>query len=265
MTAILGYKNRLTGKGTWTDVGTAFATSPPLANLGTIQTPAPAAEFTGTGAEFQFEAKDASDAAESFTIRVLVLIGMSIPDGATIEWKESDGTSIATQTWSRFKNRPANSYIVLDADQTVDTIRCEISGIASGTYRIAAAFAGQAWEFDQEAAFNWRGQSAASVTRISGTDWPFADTRRRGIPVQAFGNRGKILGVDRDGNEHTGDDAETVLNSIGRYGQCIVIPSQVSQDTIDALAIYGLLDSVGNPEHVDGDVFRVTFDVLESR
>lgn len=262
----VGYKNRLTGLGAWTQEGTAFSASPPLANLGTKQVPTPAAEFTGDTATFVFAAQDGAGAAESFTTDVLALMALQdIPDGATITWKDGANVVIASETWSRFKNRAANSYILLDTPVTLDTIKCTIAGAGAGLHWIGAAFAGQSWEYDQVGRWAGANQSSASITRISGTDWTFADVRRRGFPVEAFGTRGEILGVNADGTEYSGDDAETMLHEIGLYGQMILFPSTRSANDIRATAIYGVLDSVGNPEHAENGIHKVKFRVLESR
>jgi hypothetical protein len=263
----IAYDNRLFGTGAWTDNSSpdTFASTPPIENLGTPQTPGPFAEFDGDTADFSFEAQDATETAEDFTVRVLALIGMDLPDGITITWYDESDTQLATQTWNRYKNRPRNSYIVLDSDQTTNTVRCAISGAGSGTHRIAAAWAGPAWIIGQGAGYQMRNQSDARIERVSGTDWAWAGVRRRGVPFTIFGNRGEIRGVNYDGTEYTSDDAETILHTIGLYGPVIACESSKSQNTIDALTIYGRLDSAGDPEHLDGDVWSVGFRVLESR
>lgn len=255
----VAYNNRLTGAGTWTDTGASFAADPPLANLGTIQVPSPHAEFTGDTAAFEFAA------GADFTVRVLALLGHTLPDGAIVTFSDEADVQIASHTVARFKTRPNNVILLLGADETISTIKVSISGAGTGTHRIAAMFAGPAKVFDQTAGFAYSDQSDGQVIRIGGTDWPFIGTRRRGIPVQAIGTRGEVLGINRDGTEYTGTDWVTMLETAGQFGQVIVSPSAISQKTIDALAIYGLLDSPGEPEHVEGDVFRVGFRVLESR
>jgi len=255
----LAYDNRVTSDGTWTDNGASFAADPPIENLGTIQTPSPHAEFDGDTASFQFAAGSA------FTVRLLALIGHTLPDGATVTWKDESDVTIGSQTIARFKNRPQNSYVLLSAEDSISTIKCAISGAGSGTHRIASVFAGPAITFGQAAGFGYRNQSQGSITRISGTDWPFVDVRRRGIPIQWTGQQGEIIGVNRDGTEYAGDDAETILQTVGQYGQVIVAPLSKTQAEIDATAIYGLMDSAGEPEHVDGGIMRVQFTVVESR
>lgn len=258
MTAYIGYSNAALDA-TFADVGSSFTTPPPLGNMGTMQVPNPSAEFSGATAEFSITF------AASSTIRLLALISMDIDDSATITWKDSGGSTIASQTWSQFKTRPKNSFIVLSADENHSSVNCAISGAGSGTHRIGAAFTGKAWEFDQLAGFGWSPQSSAARTGLDGTDWVTPATRRRGIPLAAIGDRGQILGVDESGTEHSGDDAETVLDAIGLHGQIIAIPSTVNQTTIDALSIYGTLNSVGAPEHLEADIYRVRLNVLESR
>lgn len=265
MTSVLAYSNRLFGKGTWTDVGTTFDTDPPIANLSTSQVPLPAAAFSGASAEFQFAALDAAGAAENFTARVLALLSMDIADGATITWKRSDDSVIATESWSRFKNRPANSILILGADETLDTIKCSITDAGTGAHRIGAAWAGPGWLFQLESGFRYRPQSSGNVTRVSGTDWPFADVRRRGIPVAANGSRGKILGVNDDGSEFAGMDAESVLYEARQFGPAIVVPGFATAAEIRGTSIYGLIDTVGEPENLSGPTWRVEFTVLESR
>lgn len=263
--AFLAYDNRALGYGTWTDNGSAFVTNPPIANLGTLQVPTPHAEFEGTSADFTFEALDESDAAETFTARVLALLGHNLPDGAGVTFKDGGGSTIGSLTVARFKNRPSNSYLVLSADESIDTLQIEISSANSGTNRIASVFAGPAWEFSLVRDQRYRAQSAGRVQRVGGTDWPYADVRRRGIPVTARGTMQEILGVDLDGNEYSGNDAETVLQDAQHYGAVIVIPTTATSAAIHATAIYGLIDSAGDAEHVDGDIWQMTFDVVESR
>lgn len=184
MTSKLADRNRLTGKGTWTDVGGTFAADPPLANLGTPEAPSPHAEFTGTTAEFSFAALDAEDAAETFSVQVLALIDHNLPDGALIEWKKADGSLLAARTWRRFGLRKLRSYIILPEPVSLDTIRCQISNVASGTYRIAAAFAGQIGLNEcSERGWNMRNTDTSAVTGIGTTDWAFARARKRGMPV----------------------------------------------------------------------------------
>jgi hypothetical protein len=263
--AFLAYNNRLFDYGTWTDNGSAFAATPPIANMGTPQVPTPHAEFEGATADFQFAALDESDAAENFTARVVALLGHNLPDGATITFKDEGGTTIGSATVSRFKNRPNNTIVVLSADQTINTLEVEIASANAGTNRIAAVWASEAWEFDLVRDQRYRAQSAGSVTRISGTDWPFSDTRRRGIPVTARGTMQEILGIDLDGNELSGNDAETVLQDARHYGPAIVIPTTITDAAIHATSIYGLIDSAGDAEYVGGDIWNMTFDVVESR
>jgi hypothetical protein len=153
----------------------------------------------------------------------------------------------------------------LSADESLSSLQVEIGSANSGTNRISAVWASPAWEFDLVKDQRYRAQSAGRVTRISGTDWPFADTRRRGIPVTARGTMQEMLGVDIDGNELSGDDAETVLQDARHYGPAIVIPTTITSAAIHATAIYGLIDSAGDAEHVDGDIWQMTFDVVESR
>jgi len=265
--SFLAYDNRLFGTGVWTDTDSAgtFATSPPIENMGTSQTPGPFAEFEGDTADFQFQAQDASGTAETFTVRLLALIGLDIDDGALISWSGDGGSAIASQTWSQYKNRPKNCYILLAADETHDTVSVSISGAGSGTHRIAAAWASPILSFDQSSGLNYRNQSSATIARVSGTDWPFADVRRRGAEYEFIGTRGETLGVNFDGTEYTDNDFETVMRTIGKYGPVIVSPSNATQTAIDALAVYGVLDSVGNAEQIEGDVMRARFTVLESR
>lgn len=184
MTSILADRNRLTGAGTWTDVGGTFAASPPLANLGTPEAPSPNAEFTGTTAEFSFAALDGAGAAETFAVQVLALIDHNLPDGALIEWRRPDGSLIAARTWRRFGLRKRRSYIILPAPISLDTIHCKISGVPSGTYRIAAAFAGQIGIQERtERGWQRTTQDASSVETVGTTDWAFARGRRAGLPV----------------------------------------------------------------------------------
>ena len=182
MSAALADRNRMLGNGTWTDVGGTFS-GPPIQNLGEHQTPSPRAEFTGTTAEFQFQALDAADAAETFKVQSLGLIGHTLPDGALIEWLRADGSLIAAQTWRRYSNRPRNSYILLPATETLDTIRCRITGVPSGTYGIAAAWAGELLYGRAERGWEQRNNDNSGVTRVDGTAWTFAASRQRGIPV----------------------------------------------------------------------------------
>lgn len=184
MSSKLADRNRLTGKGTWTDVGATFAADPPLANLGTPEAPAPNAEFTGTTAEFSFAALDAADAAETFSVQVLALIDHNLPDGALIEFKKADGTLLAARTWRRFGLRKLRSYIILPAPVSLDTIHCKITNVASGTYRIAAAFAGQIG-IEERSERGWRRNNAdgTAVGTVGQTDWAFARGRRSSIPV----------------------------------------------------------------------------------
>jgi len=184
MTAKLADRNRLTGKGIWTDLGGTFAADPPLANLGTPEAPSPHVEFTGTEAEFSFSALDAGDAAETFEVQVLALIDHTLPEGALIEWRRPEDTLIAAQTWRRFGLRKQRAYIILPDPVSLDTIRCKISGVASATYRIAAAFAGRIG-FAERVARGWEreGQDATQVNTVAATDWAFASARRVGQQV----------------------------------------------------------------------------------
>jgi len=125
----LAYDNRVTSDGTWTDNGASFAADPPIANLGTIQTPSPHAEFDGDTASFQFAAGSA------FTVRLLALIGHTLPDGATVTWKDESDVEIGSQTIARFKNRPQNSYVLLSAEDSISTIKCAIAGILGRRWR----------------------------------------------------------------------------------------------------------------------------------
>jgi len=220
------------------------------------QVPSPYAEWSGDSVSF-------SASFSSSSIRCLALLGHNLPDGATVTW--SSGSTLETRNVARFKTRPQNHFTLLDADQTLTSLTCSISGAGSGLHRIAAAFAGPVWVFDQISTFRWRPRSSASVTRIDGTDWTHSGTRRRLIPMSAIGNRGEMLGVNSDGTAYSGTDAETVFATAGLHGQVIACPSQVSQSAIDALAIYGTLASAGEVKHVEGDVFRARFDVLESQ
>lgn len=265
--AFLAYSNRMLGAGTFADTGSAYATSPPISNLGKPQTPSPHAEFTGASAEFSFQALDGAGSPETFSFQCLALIGHTLPDSAVITWKRgSDDSTIATQTWARFKNRPMNSIILLNSAITDEhTIKCAITSAGSGTKRIAAAWAGPVWSFQQIADFAWTNSSDAEITRISGTDWAWADTRRRGVPVTAIGTRGEIIGLNADGTEYSGNDAETVLHEAGVYQPVILCLSDTSATRIAATTIYGALDDAGTPEQVSGDVYRVSFSVTESR
>lgn len=255
---ILAYSNKAIGA-TITDLGSAFSTNPPISNMGTRQVPSPYAEFTGTSASFTVVSSTAED------VRVLALLSHTLPESAVITWKTTGGTTITSDTWNAYKNRPANSYAVLSAAQSLSGIRCDITGANSGTNRIGGVWFSKGWEFEQTAGFRWQPQSSARITRIDGTDWTTDGVRRRGIPITAIGTRGEIIGVGKDGTIYSGDDAETVLSTAGLYGPVIAIPSIANQNTIDATAIYGALDSPGSPEHIEGDVFRVSFRVLESR
>lgn len=184
MTAKLADRNRLTGAGTWTDVGGTFSADPPLANLGTPEVPSPNAEFTGTTAEFSFAALDSADAAESFGVQVLALVDHDLPDGALIEWTLSDGSLLAARTWRRFSLRKERSYIILPEPVTLNTIHCRISNVASGTYRIGAAFAGQVGiEEPSERGWVQRFQDLSHVVSAGSTDWAFARSRKQGLPV----------------------------------------------------------------------------------
>ena len=218
MSAALADRNRLLGRGAWTDLGGTFS-GPPIENLGEHQTPSPRAEFTGTTAEFQFEALDAADAAETFRVQSVGLIGLTLPDGALIEWLRADGSLIAAQTWRRFANRKTNSYVLLPVAEVLDTIRCRISGVASGTYGIAAAWAGDLLEADAEAGWEPQGNDNSDVARVDGTAWTFAASRQKGIRVSlplmtyddAFGvplpglNLGKpVWGVNNSTSETNG-------------------------------------------------------------
>lgn len=261
----VAYDNRLAGTGVWTDTAGTFVSDPPIDNLGTPQVPSPHAEFEGDTGEFSFAAQDNGGSADNFTVRLLALLGHTLPDGASVTFKDESDAILDAHTVARFKTRPNNLILLLDADETIHTLKCEISGAGTGTHRIASAFAGPAKVYGQSAGTGYRNQSDASVVRIGGTDWPFVGTRRRGLPVQATGTRGEVLGVNFDGTEYSGTDWVTLLETAGQYGQVIVAPSSKTQKTIDALAIYGLLDSVGEPEHVERDIFRIGFRVLESR
>lgn len=261
----IAYDNRLLGAGAWTDTGADFAASPPITNMSTPQTPAPFAQFSGDTADFEFEAQDAAGAAENFTVRVLALIGHNLADGTSITWKDEAGATIGSQTVARFKNRPNNSIILLDADDTVNTVQCQISGAGSGDHRIAAAFAGPAWVKTPAGGFQYSNTDDGGIVRVDGTAWTTRRTRVRGIPFTAVGNRGEILGVNFDGTEYSGTDAETMLQTIGKGGAVIVAPSSGTQKEIDGLSVYGVLNSAGSAEQVSGDVFRVSFDVLEMR
>lgn len=195
MPAVLAHRNRFLENGTYTDVGGTFAVTPPIQNLGTMQSPSPHAEFTGTGAEFSFAFLDELDVAETVPLRWLALLGHNLPADALIEWRRSDGTLIAAQSWRRYGNRAQNSHILLPNAVSVDTIHCKISNVASGTYRIGAAFAGAAWEFDINEGWAEDHRELGEVTSIDVVDWAFAAGRRQAqrisLPVvlasEAFG------------------------------------------------------------------------------
>lgn len=263
--AILAYDNQLLATGALTDVGGTFDAAPPKENLLTLQVPGPYAQFTGTTAEFKFAFQDSVGAAESRTFRMLALLAHNLPDGASITWKSDAGTTIATQTWNRFGRRPRNLYTLLPSDHTDTSISCLISGVASGTYRIGAAFAGPVWEFDAVERWEVRAQNASQITRIGGTDWPFADARRRGIRVDTAPLDHEVMfGVPLPGNPApTGLDVESIMSLIGATTPVIYAPRHSSQDWIDSTAIYGLVSRPNTTQHRGGAYHTAQFNVLE--
>jgi len=260
VTGFLSYNNLAFEATSSTDIGGSFSASPSISNLRTPQVPDPSAEFTGASAEFTLAGATARD------VQLVGLISHDLPDGASVQFKQSGGTNIGSAiTVARYKNRPNNIYLLLDSALSLTAIRCAITSAGSGAHNIGTIWAGQVWEFGQLQGQRWSPQSSASVTRVAGTDWVRAGVRRRGFPGALIGTRGEILGVNADGTAYSGEDAETIFNEIGQYGPVIYCPSSLSQSTIDATAIYGVLESPGSPEHIEGDVFRARFNVLESR
>lgn len=258
--AILAYKNRLNTLATWADNGSAFATLPPIQNMGTRQVPAPYAEFEGAAADFTVTP------AASFDVRVLALLGHNLQDGAIVTFKNQSGVTLGSaETVARFKNRPNNTFVVLSAAQSVSAIQVTVSGASTGTNRIAAAWASPGWEFSLLRDTRYRSRSSGRITRIDGTDWVDEEQRRRVFPGKARGSQKEILGFDIDGNALAGDDAETVMEDAKHYGAVILIPNTASSAAIHSSAIYGALDTAGSPEHVSGDIWQMGFTVAESR
>lgn len=257
--AFIAYNNRVTRSSTLTDDG---GTLNNMSNVVTPQVPAPYASFSGDTAEMT--------ATFSGEVQLLALLGHNLPDGTSVTWKQPDGTTITTATVAQFKNRPPNLYTLISA-QTLSGVRVAISGAGSGDHRIAGLWASPVREFGALAGTRWQPRSDTRVSSIAGTDWVSPGIRRRGIPMQAIGSREDMLGVSRDGTESSADDWETILYQIEESGGwAIVTPSHqpqgtTDQTTIDALAIYGRVQPKGAPEQIEGDRFRVRFNVVESR
>lgn len=256
----IAYNNLVDRNSTFTDVGGG------VTNLGNIGVPQHSvyAEWTGDTAEFS------ANWGSSQGFRLVALIAHDLDESATITWKNLAGPTLATTTWGRFKNRPMNAYHLFDSVQSLSGVRVAISGAGSGSHKVGTLVASPVAEFDMIAGARWQPQSTARKTSIGATDWTTAGVRRRGLPVTLIGTRSEILGVARDGTEHTGDDWETVFNTLGLHGFCVVCPSHaadgtVYQNKIDALSIYGTLSGIGTPEHVDGEYYRVRLSVLENR
>lgn len=248
--AMLAYDNAILGA---TITGTGFSASPPVGNLGTSQVPSPHAEFTGATASFEVTF------AASTSVRVLALLAHDLPNGATITWSKPDDTQLAQVTWSRFRNRPPNSYVVLSAAETLYGVKCAISNAGTGTHRIAAAFASPVWEFAIAEGVAVDNTDSGTVTRIGGTDWPFADARRREIPVQS----GPILDTDMFGISG-GVGVQSILDTAGQTRPVILLKKTNTADWIASTAVYGLMTRQ-RVEHINGRWHRAAFGVLESR
>lgn len=191
--AILAY-NQLNTLATWTDNGASFASLPPIQNMGTLQVPAPHAEFEGETADFTVAT------AAAFPLRVLGLIAHTLAEGALIEWLRADGSLIAASVWRAFGSRKANSITLLPAEESISSIRCRISNAGTGTHRIGAAFAGKGWVFRSERGWSDRQLDYSRATRINTTDWLTRRGRSRSqqvvLPLMSYQD---ALGIELAG------------------------------------------------------------------
>jgi len=256
----IAYNNLVDRNSTFTDVGGG------ITNLENVGVPQHSVYATWSGDTVEFSANWGS--AQDF--RLVALVAHDLDEGATITWKNLSGPTLATQTWNRFKTRPRNAYQYFSSAQSLSGIRVAISGAGSGDHRIGTLVASPAAEFELLANARWTPESPALKSSIGGTDWTTSGVRRRGVPVDVIAKRDEILGVSRDGTAFSGDDFETILDTIGLHGFCTVCPSHdvsgtINQNKIDAHTIYGTLASIGAPEHVDGEIMRLSFRVLENR
>lgn len=256
----IAYNNMVDRNATFSDIGGGMTN---VANLGVPQHSV-YASWTGDTAEFSANWGSTQD------FRLVSLIAHDLAEGATITLKNLAGPTLATTTWGRFKNRPMNAYHLFSSDQSLSGIRVAISGAGTGTHKIGTLVASPVKEFDLLAGARWQPQSTALRNSVGATDWTVPGVRRRVVPITAIGTRAEVLGVSRDGTENSGDDFETILNTLGLHGFCVICPSHsadgtVIQAKIDALSIYGTLSSVGAPEHVEGETHRIRFDVMENR
>lgn len=256
--AILAYKNQAI-RASFTDVGGTFNSSPPIANMSTPQVPLPNASFTGTSASFS------ALSSSTEAVRMLALLSHNLPEGAVVTWKDSGGTTLASQSWSRFGLRPMNLYTLLGSSVNENEITCEITGVASGTYRIGTMFFGPVWEFDATAGWDIRGSNSASVTRIQGTDWVTENVNRRSMQVVSSPiEHDKALGVALPGDaDPTEIDVESIMNSVGMSRHVIYAPRHGSQDWLDSTTIYGLINRPHLTQHMGGPYHRAEFGLLE--
>lgn len=270
--ALLAYFNRCLGRGTFTGTVGAWPGTPPIAHLGWEQVPVPFALVTPAAgvAEFTFQALDAGDVAEAFSLDTLALLAHTaaddleyrpgLPAGALVRFLDG-ATELASIEWQPVPNRnlPANVYAVLSQAVTLDTLTVRIEQAGSAQIRIGGLWAGPSIRFKADRGLPTQPEDFSRVPRVDATRWP----NRRTVGRVSQVNASRIL-ADQATGSAGGVNFEGIFEDIGSSSPVIYIHRGDSQANIERTAIYGYLSSP-RVTHRSGPVHAVQFGVEEMR
>ena len=239
--------------GSFTAVAGAWASTPPISNLGTMQIPVPYAQVEPASNEIEFD----YTADSAFDCDVIALLAHDLPVGAEITASEGS-TPLAQLTVT--DQRINNAVMVLPSPVNLAAISINVTGVTTGAVTIGGFFAGRAFYGDFASGWQSVHNSASIVERVALTVW--GTTRRSGRVIDYTIHN---LTEDRALGTGGGYNIQDLFAEVGNTQPVMVIPSASSQSRIDKLHIYGTLDSGASAYHEEGLIFGARFTAVEMR